>query len=86
MDPFIYYLFFFVYLFFYFPLFSGLTDNEDEQCAKCISDKLGNTSGISYTEIASKALDKGRTALAIKLLDFEPRADNQVRSCTGNMR
>lgn len=53
-------------------------DNADEQAAKSINDKLGNTSGISYTEIASKALDKGRTALAIQLLDYETHADNQV--------
>ncbi|XP_057293833.1 vacuolar protein sorting-associated protein 16 homolog [Hydractinia symbiolongicarpus] len=51
---------------------------DDNDIAKSIADKLGDTPGISYTEIASKALDRGRTALAIKLLDYEPRAEDQV--------
>lgn len=40
---------------------------DDNEIAKSIADKLGDTPGISYTEIASKALDRGRTALAIKV-------------------
>ena len=43
------------------------TDIDDDQLAKAIAAKLGDTPGISYTEIASKALDGGRTALAIKV-------------------
>eukprot|EP00112_Aurelia_sp_Birch-Aquarium-sp1_P019595 Seg4875.2 transcript_id=Seg4875.2/GoldUCD/mRNA.D3Y31 product="Vacuolar protein sorting-associated protein 16" protein_id=Seg4875.2/GoldUCD/D3Y31 len=54
------------------------TDIDDEQLAKEIAAKLGDTPGISYIEIASNALDQGRTALAIKLLDYEPKAANQV--------
>ena len=44
------------------------TDIDDEQLAREIAAKLGDTPGISYTEIASNALDQGRTALAIKVL------------------
>jgi len=50
----------------------------DRELAESIAEKLGDTPGISYTEIASKALDRGRTALAIKLLDYEARAPEQV--------
>ena len=46
------------------------TDIDDEQLAREIAAKLGDTPGISYTEIASNALDQGRTALAIKVLHF----------------
>lgn len=51
---------------------------DDDQIAKSIAEKVGDSPGISYTEIASKALDRGRTALAIKLLDYEARAPEQV--------
>lgn len=46
--------------------------------AREIADKLGYTPGVSYSEIAIKAADYGRKQLAIKLLDYEPRADLQV--------
>eukprot|EP00794_Sanderia_malayensis_P003165 gene3165-3634_t len=42
-------------------------DIDDEQLAREIAAKLGDSPGISYTEIASNALDRGRTALAIKV-------------------
>eukprot|EP00795_Rhopilema_esculentum_P014842 gene14842-5965_t len=51
---------------------------DDEQLAREIAAKLGDTPGISYTEIASNALEQGRTALAVKLLEYEPKASNQV--------
>ena len=35
--------------------------------ARAINSKLGETPGISYTEIASKALECGRTQLAIRV-------------------
>ncbi|XP_014676106.1 PREDICTED: vacuolar protein sorting-associated protein 16 homolog, partial [Priapulus caudatus] len=54
------------------------TDIDDEQVALAIAEKLGNTAGISYSEIASKASECGRTQLAIRLLDHEPRASEQV--------
>ncbi|XP_017785891.1 PREDICTED: vacuolar protein sorting-associated protein 16 homolog [Nicrophorus vespilloides] len=52
---------------------------DDEMIAKEIGDKLGYTPGISYSEIAKTASDNGRTKLAIKLLDYEPRASEQVK-------
>uniref|UniRef100_T1IUZ1 Vacuolar protein sorting-associated protein 16 homolog n=1 Tax=Strigamia maritima TaxID=126957 RepID=T1IUZ1_STRMM len=51
---------------------------DDETIAIDISKKLGCTPGISYAEIASKASEHGRTQLAIKLLDYETRASEQV--------
>ena len=43
------------------------TNKDDDDIAQAIAKKLGDTPGISYTEIASKALDCGRTELAIKV-------------------
>ena len=40
---------------------------DDEEIARAINFKLGETPGISYSEIASKAMDCGRTHLAIKV-------------------
>lgn len=54
------------------------TNKDDEDIAQAIAAKLGDAPGISYTEIASKALDCGRTQLAIKLLDYESKAADQV--------
>lgn len=51
---------------------------DDEEIARAISSKLGETPGISYSEIAAKAVDCGRTHLAIKLLDYEAKAADQV--------
>ncbi|XP_062617543.1 vacuolar protein sorting-associated protein 16 homolog, partial [Saccostrea cucullata] len=51
---------------------------DDEAIARAINQKLGDTPGISYSDIASHALEVGRTDLAIRLLDFEPRAAQQV--------
>ena len=39
----------------------------DEQLAQQIAQKLGDTRGISYTEIASRAIDSGRKELAIRV-------------------
>ncbi|KAL5009442.1 hypothetical protein ScPMuIL_011747 [Solemya velum] len=50
----------------------------DEAIARAIAQKLGDTPGVSYSEIASQAVDCGRTDLAIRLLDFEPKAAEQV--------
>ncbi|KAL1140171.1 hypothetical protein AAG570_000103 [Ranatra chinensis] len=49
-----------------------------DQIAREIADKLGRNEGVSYTAIAMKAADCGRTELAIKLIDYEPRATKQV--------
>ncbi|KXJ28267.1 vacuolar protein sorting-associated protein 16 homolog [Exaiptasia diaphana] len=54
------------------------TNVDDEEIACAINAKLGESTGISYTEIASKALECGRTFLAIRLLDYEPKAADQV--------
>ncbi|CAN0099865.1 unnamed protein product [Bubo scandiacus] len=44
-------------------------DKSDEEVAHAINQKLGDTPGISYSEIAARAYDCGRTELAIKLLE-----------------
>ncbi|XP_077525219.1 vacuolar protein sorting-associated protein 16 homolog [Amblyomma americanum] len=49
-----------------------------DEVAKAISEKLASSPGILYSEIARKAVDCGRQDLAIKLLDCEPRASEQV--------
>lgn len=54
----------------YFIFFSNQveqTNKDDEDIARAIAQKLGDTPGISYTEIASKALSCGRTQLAIRV-------------------
>ncbi|KAM5153135.1 vacuolar protein sorting-associated protein 16 homolog [Mantella aurantiaca] len=53
-------------------------EKTDEEVAQAINQKLGDAAGISYSEIASKACDCGRTELAIKLLEYEPRSEDQV--------
>ncbi|XP_069589940.1 vacuolar protein sorting-associated protein 16 homolog [Ranitomeya imitator] len=53
-------------------------EKSDEEVAQAINQKLGDTAGISYSEIASKACDCGRTELAIKLLEYEPKSEDQV--------
>lgn len=52
---------------------------EEETIAREIADKLGYSSGISYSEIASTASECGRKKLAIKLLDYESKASEQVK-------
>ncbi|XP_046845974.1 vacuolar protein sorting-associated protein 16 homolog [Xenia sp. Carnegie-2017] len=54
------------------------TNKDDEDIAQAIALKLGDAPGISYTEIASKALNCGRTQLAINLLNYESKAEDQV--------
>ncbi|KAK8776254.1 hypothetical protein V5799_030401 [Amblyomma americanum] len=49
-----------------------------DEVAKAISENLASLPGILYSEIARKAVDCGRQDLAIKLLDCEPRASEQV--------
>ncbi|XP_054846480.1 vacuolar protein sorting-associated protein 16 homolog [Eublepharis macularius] len=53
-------------------------DKSDEEVASAINQKLGDTPGISYSEIAARAYECGRTELAIKLLEYEPRSGKQV--------
>ncbi|XP_066599627.1 vacuolar protein sorting-associated protein 16 homolog [Prorops nasuta] len=54
------------------------TQLDKEQIAEEIADKLGYAPGVSYSEIAKRAADCGRKQLAIKLIDYEPRASKQV--------
>lgn len=42
-------------------------ENSDEEVAQAINQKLGDTPGISYAEIAARAYECGRTELAIKV-------------------
>ncbi|RCH85747.1 hypothetical protein CU098_002029, partial [Rhizopus stolonifer] len=53
------------------------TEDEDTVC-RTIVEKLIKTPGLSYAEIAKTAHDAGQTRLATKLLDYEPRAADQV--------
>ncbi|GFT27348.1 vacuolar protein sorting-associated protein 16 homolog [Nephila pilipes] len=54
------------------------TNLDPEQTARDIAEKLGTTPGISYAEISNKAMDYGHPSLAVKLLDYETRASEQV--------
>nr|XP_015927027.1 vacuolar protein sorting-associated protein 16 homolog [Parasteatoda tepidariorum] len=54
------------------------TNLDPELTAMAIADKLGSTPGISYAEISNKAMDYGHPSLAVKLLDYETRASEQV--------
>ncbi|KAK3749899.1 hypothetical protein QZH41_005815 [Actinostola sp. cb2023] len=65
------------------------TNVDDEDIAQAINAKLGESTGISYTEIASKALECGRTHLAIRyckqhdrriLVDLYYQEDNFLNS------
>ena len=53
---------------------------DDEEVACAINSKLGETPGISYSEIASKAVDCGRTHLAIKASEYG-KLSSSSRSC-----
>lgn len=50
----------------------------DEDIADAIFEKVGPTDSISYASVANEAKNYGRTELAIKLLDYEPRSAEQV--------
>jgi vacuolar protein sorting-associated protein 16 len=51
---------------------------DDNLIAQLIREKLGDSSDISYAEIAQCAIDVGRHELAIKLLEYETKASDQV--------
>ena len=48
------------------------------ETAAMIHVKLSSASGISYSEIATEAVKRGRKELAVKLLEYETRASEQV--------
>ncbi|CAL1533897.1 unnamed protein product [Lymnaea stagnalis] len=51
---------------------------DEEKLARAISQKLLDVPGVSFSEIAGVALKQGKKQLAIKLLDYEARASEQV--------
>ncbi|XP_068623324.1 vacuolar protein sorting-associated protein 16 homolog [Battus philenor] len=51
---------------------------DNESAAREIGEKLRNIPGISYATIAMKAAEKGRKALAIKILEYETHSKLQV--------
>lgn len=51
---------------------------DNESAAREIGEKLRGVPGISYTMIAMKAAEKGRKALAIKILEYETHSKLQV--------
>ncbi|CAG8580065.1 14623_t:CDS:10 [Gigaspora margarita] len=53
------------------------TDDEETIC-RMIVEKLANKPGLSYAEIARTAHKVGQPKLATRLLDYEPRAADQV--------
>ncbi|KAM3585480.1 uncharacterized protein V6R79_018673 [Siganus canaliculatus] len=50
----------------------------DEAIARAVCVKVADSPGVSYSHIAAKAFECGRTELAIKLLDYEARSGEQV--------
>ncbi|SAM01302.1 hypothetical protein [Absidia glauca] len=55
----------------------GASEDEDATC-RTIVEKLTKSPGLSFAEIAKTAYDAGQSRLATKLLDYEPRAADQV--------
>uniref|UniRef100_I3KMA4 Vacuolar protein sorting-associated protein 16 homolog n=1 Tax=Oreochromis niloticus TaxID=8128 RepID=I3KMA4_ORENI len=53
-------------------------DLTDDAIARAVCVKVGDSPGVSYSDIAAKAYECGRAELAIKLLDFEARSGEQV--------
>lgn len=54
------------------------TKLDPDSTARAIAEKLGCTPGISYAEISHKAMEYGHSSLAVRLLDYETRASEQV--------
>ena len=46
------------------------TSVDDESIARAIAQKLGDTPGVSYSEVANRAIECGRTELAIRVRTF----------------
>lgn len=53
-------------------------ENNDEQTAINIYDKIRNHPGVSFAEIANKAIEYGRTNLAVYLVEHELKPTDQV--------
>lgn len=55
------------------------SEMDDETTARAIKNKLRSAKGVSYASIAERAVDCGKKELAVKLLEYEQRASEQVR-------
>ncbi|XP_028391423.1 vacuolar protein sorting-associated protein 16 homolog [Dendronephthya gigantea] len=53
-------------------------NKDEENIALAIATKLGDAPGISYTAVASQAVKCGRGQLALRLLEYESKAADQV--------
>ena len=54
------------------------SQESDEHLCLVINEKLKDEKGISFTEIAHKAIEIGKTELATKLLEYEPSISKKV--------
>jgi len=54
------------------------TSCDESMIAATVVAKLGTAPGVPYSKIARAAETQGRSDLAIQLLDYEPRASEQV--------
>lgn len=55
------------------------SDMDDDTTARAIKNKLRSAKGVSYASIAEKAVKCKKMDLAVKLLEYEQRASEQVR-------
>jgi len=53
-------------------------NTDDDEVSQAIATKLGDAPGVSYADIAHHASECGRNGVAIRLLNFEPKAAEQV--------
>lgn len=44
--------------------------DSDRKVADTIIEKLGDSSGVSYSDVATRAVERGKTQLAIMVGDF----------------
>jgi hypothetical protein len=54
------------------------SNTDDEEVSRAVAAKLGDAPGVSYADIARHASECGRSGVAIRLLNFEPKAAEQV--------
>ena len=54
------------------------TQQDDDQLCFLIKEKIKEETGVSFTEIAHKAIEVGKSGLALKLLDNEPSLAKRV--------
>ncbi|EJU02203.1 vacuolar protein sorting-associated protein 16 [Dacryopinax primogenitus] len=56
----------------------SVSEKDDDDIVQTIVSKFKGQYGVSYADIARRAWQLGRTRLATRLLDHEPRAEDQV--------